>query len=506
MMTDIVIKKQLDIFKNFIRDARLNKAEYQERAMEWCLDREHSTDIRGGIIGDEMGLGKTIVSLGLIVSNLKQRTLVVLPTALMPQWKSKIESILGIEPLVYYGNSRSKIADDAKDSFIVLTTYGVISRITTKYGKIKKEDTILHNIEWDRIIFDESHHLRNSNHRHDCSLHLKSDIKWCLTGTPIQNRKRDIHMLFHIVGFEYKYIKQHIQELIDTVLLRRKMQDVGLSLPPINSKTIIVDWSFEEKIIRDLLNNNIDSGVCKIDDEPIGTIYKSSDISYYSNLISNICGDPQNRLTIYLRARQLCISPVLFRKKIEELICVGELDSTYRRLYSCSSKLYTVSNTIVENKMNSNRKIVFCHFIEEINQLYEMIVDNDDMDKYDDTQVAIYSGSLSLEERQEILENDSIEVLIMQIQTGCEGLNLQQYSDIYMVSPHWNPALEDQAVARCHRQGQLKETNVYRFIMKGSANLDGYIRDTQYEKRKNMEIVEPLFEQELITQFNSLSI
>ena len=223
MMTDIVIKKQLDIFKNFIRDARLNKAEYQERAMEWCLDREHSTDIRGGIIGDEMGLGKTIVSLGLIVSNLKQRTLVVLPTALMPQWKSKIESILGIEPLVYYGNSRSKIADDAKDSFIVLTTYGVISRITTKYGKIKKEDTILHNIEWDRIIFDESHHLRNSNHRHDCSLHLKSDIKWCLTGTPIQNRKRDIHMLFHIVGFEYKYIKQHIQELIDTVLLRRKM-------------------------------------------------------------------------------------------------------------------------------------------------------------------------------------------------------------------------------------------------------------------------------------------
>jgi SNF2 family DNA or RNA helicase len=213
-----------------------------------------------------------------------------------------------------------------------------------------------------------------------------------------------------------------------------------------------------------------------------------------------------NRLTIYLRARQLCISPVLFRKKIEELIYMGELDSTYRRLYSCSSKLSTVSNTIIENKMNSNRKIVFSHFIEEINQLYEMIVDNDDVDKYDDTQVAIYSGSLSFEERQNILENDRIEVLIMQIQTGCEGLNLQQYSDIYMVSPHWNPALEDQAVARCHRQGQLKETNVYRFIMKGSANLDGYIRDTQYEKRKNMEIVEPLFEQELITQFNSLSI
>ena len=71
--TDTVIKKQLDMvaFKEFIRDARLKKTEYQEQAMEWCLDKEYSTDVRGGIIGDEMGLGKTIVSLGLIVSNLK---------------------------------------------------------------------------------------------------------------------------------------------------------------------------------------------------------------------------------------------------------------------------------------------------------------------------------------------------------------------------------------------------------------------------------------------------
>jgi len=277
------------------------------------------------------------------------------------------------------------------------------------------------------------------------------------------------------------------------------MQDVGLSLPPINTKTIIVDWSYEEKLIRDLLNNT----------DLTATIYKPSDVSYYRHLIYKLIGytpggKPPVILTILLRARQLCISPVLFRKKIEELIDVGELDSTYKQLYSCPGKLYTVSNTIVENKMNSNRKIVFSHFTAEINQLYEMIVDNDDVDKYDDTQVAIYSGSLNLKQRQEILENDSIEVLIMQIQTGCEGLNLQQYSDIYMVSPDWNPALEDQAIARCHRQGQLKETNVYRFTMKGSKNMDGYIRNIQYYKRKEMEIVEPSFDHELITQFSSL--
>ena len=54
----------------------------------------------------------------------------------------------------------------------------------------------------------------------------------------------------------------------------------------------------------------------------------------------------------------------------------------------------------------------------------------------------------------------------MQIQTGCEGLNLQQnYSEIYFVSPHWNPAVEDQAIARCHRIGQVKPVFVHRFEM-----------------------------------------
>ena len=57
-------------------------------------------------------------------------------------------------------------------------------------------------------------------------------------------------------------------------------------------------------------------------------------------------------------------------------------------------------------------------------------------------------------------------VLIIQIQTGCEGLNLQEnYSEIYLVSPNWNPCIEDQAIGRCHRIGQKKEVSVYKFEM-----------------------------------------
>ena len=56
--------------------------------------------------------------------------------------------------------------------------------------------------------------------------------------------------------------------------------------------------------------------------------------------------------------------------------------------------------------------------------------------------------------------------MVVQIQTGCEGLNLQKhYSEVYFVSPNWNPAVEAQAVARCHRIGQKKQVFVYKFIM-----------------------------------------
>ena len=108
--------------------------------------------------------------------------------------------------------------------------------------------------------------------------------------------------------------------------------------------------------------------------------------------------------------------------------------------------------------------------------------------------VEAIDGTTSKKKRNEILENQEITdanyTLIIQIQVGCEGLNLQTFSEVYFVSPNWNPAIEDQAIARCHRIGQKQEVNIYRFYMNDfnnySSSLDTHIKNKQNEKRKIM--------------------
>jgi SNF2 family DNA or RNA helicase len=85
------IGKATERFHDFLTHAGLQKKQYQTDGIRFCLRNELAADslphqVRGGIVADEMGLGKTIMMIGLIVSNFKARTLIVLPVALVKQW------------------------------------------------------------------------------------------------------------------------------------------------------------------------------------------------------------------------------------------------------------------------------------------------------------------------------------------------------------------------------------------------------------------------------------
>jgi len=144
--------------------------------------------------------------------------------------------------------------------------------------------------------------------------------------------------------------------------------------------------------------------------------------------------------------------------------------------------------------------LVFCHFRGEIDTLSSRLREGGIQN------ICTFDGRVTQAARFRRLKED-YEVIILQIQTGCEGLNLQKnFSEIYFVSPHWNPAIEDQAVARCHRIGQTKPVSVFRFHMESTfekglnevrakndfLTLDQYITTVQDGKREISNEILPI--------------
>ena len=131
---------------------------------------------------------------------------------------------------------------------------------------------------------------------------------------------------------------------------------------------------------------------------------------------------------------------------------------------------------------NGNGKIVFCQFRGEIDYLKEKLINLG-------VNVGVMDGR-----GKDSLEN-KYSILILQIQSCCEGLNLQKdYSEVYFSTNQWNPSLEEQAIGRCYRLGQEKPVYVYKFLMdkfqaeeEGSdvraLALENYISDVQDRKK-----------------------
>ena len=77
------------------------------------------------------------------------------------------------------------------------------------------------------------------------------------------------------------------------------------------------------------------------------------------------------------------------------------------------------------------------------------------------------NGTVKMEDRAKLIkESNEFKVLIVQMQAGSTGLNLQTFNSVHFTGPHWNPTHEEQAIARVYRIGQQNKVIVRRYILK----------------------------------------
>jgi len=160
-----------------------------------------------------MGMGKTIQTISLILSDHDPAhpkcTLVLAPTVAIVQWRNEIAKFTeGFKVLVYHGTNRAEHASELEQYDVVLTSYAVMESTFRREhkgfqrkGKLMKEDSIIHKVKWHRVILDEAHNIKDrQSNTAKAAFALQAQYRWCLSGTPLQNRVGELYSLVRFVG------------------------------------------------------------------------------------------------------------------------------------------------------------------------------------------------------------------------------------------------------------------------------------------------------------------
>ena len=402
-------RAQKILFKNNIK-----LHPHQVIGLKWLIHKEQTSC--GGILADDMGLGKTIQMLSLILALPKKLTLIVVPANLIKQWSKAINALSPTTPLIIHWsdsriNRQSLVKISHAKQSIVLTSYGLVAA---------KE---IQELIVDRLICDEAHVFRNHKTKLFRKLQeISAKKKWLMTGTPIQNKLKDLINLLSFVGIHCT--KSNIEEQIQIHLLRRTKEELNLELPNIQRKTTLIKPTKSEQRFYERIEN--------------GSIALEYEIEKI------------------LRQRQASISTTYSAHSLEKT-----LNLDFSKYFGNNSKLNYIAKDIPKQIQDGKKIIVFTHFKYETEYLASKISKNN-------VSYGIISGAVTISERNKIIENKEHNVLLVQIVAGGTGLNLQDYNFVYFTSPHFNPAIEEQAVCRVYRIGQTENVIIKHVITIGT--------------------------------------
>ena len=178
-----------------------DKIDLNPHQIEALVFAVEAVKLGGAILADEVGLGKTIEA-GLVMRFLHKsgyrKMLLIIPSSLCRQWQIELYEKFAMEAaIVDRKNLENYHTEISKEFSIVIVSYNFAAG----------NATLLSNVKWDLVIFDEAHKLRNvhkaGSKQAERILQLTKGIpKLMLTATPIQNSLWDLYGLVQFIDPE----------------------------------------------------------------------------------------------------------------------------------------------------------------------------------------------------------------------------------------------------------------------------------------------------------------
>lgn len=424
---------------------------YQHQIDAQNIMKNMENEGNGGLIADSMGLGKTATMAMFLKANKYQdkTDLIVCPFSVLQNWVKEIKNVkdyptVSDEPsiLLYHGSKRvSNLASKKWD--YVITTYSIIGT-----GELNKK-------RWGRVVLDESHTIKNGlrSKKPRCAVASfeigKMSLKnWCISGTPFNNRVKDIGAQCCFLGtapyndpnWWKKPSDEDIEEWRSKFVLQRTKEN--LLIPPRYHDISVIPFVEETEIVNAMRA------------KAQANFKKWKQSSGYRR--------------IQLQARVLTLITKL--RIISNSFYCGETEFDANEVMANSSKVARMINDFKEQMEEEPKKglVVFSQFQMFLDVLAQVI--NVEMPE---VEVLKFNGSLNGTQRDNVIsyfnESRSPRILLISMGAGGVGLSLHYGSStIFISEPNYNPFLEQQAEERVHRLGQERQVQVFRYTMNNS--------------------------------------
>ena len=396
---------------------------------------------RRALLADDMGLGKTRQSvIAMVEAEAEGPYLVICPASVKRNWTREIQLVLpAAEPVVV---GPEPLPPTNSQDWVIIN-YEILG---------KHLDGLL-AFDWEGIVFDEAHYLKNhQNQRSRNAAKLVKSIQHepivhALTGTPMTNRPRDLFPLLQLMNhplgksflsFAKRYCDAYqgeyglvadgasnIEELtvqLHGVMLRRTKNEV-LDLPPKVRTWLDVEL---HPVAIQHFNNAVREFLTKFD--------APESIDVFENTAENS----------------------------ERRQAVGRLTTARRKLAFAKCR-HTIK--FVENALEQGEKVIlFTTFLNTLERFHKHFGD----------QAIFVSGEVPVEERQKRVDrfqnDENVKLFIANMHVAGVGINLTAGRQVVFNDLDWVPANHWQAEDRAYRIGQTGTVNVTYMIARGTVD------------------------------------